>query len=90
MISGSRGEGKVRETVANQRPTPGPADPSREPSLTVADVANFLHVSTATIYRAINAGDLEAVKLGHRTIRIAPGAVTAYIARRITGQYPTA
>lgn len=61
-----------------------------EPSLTVADVANFLHVSTATVYRAIKAGDLAASKLGHRTIRITPEAVTAYIARRLVRQYPTA
>jgi excisionase family DNA binding protein len=60
------------------------------PSLTVADVANFLHVSTATIYRAIKAGDLVAAKLGYRTIRISPEAVTAYLAKRIRSQYPDA
>ena len=81
----------VTEFLLEHDPNPiGLAVNDSPPSLTVADVANFLHVSTATVYRAIQAGDLAAVKLGHRTIRISPDAVTAYIAGRVTGRYPHA
>ncbi len=49
----------------------GPADEA----LTVSEVARRLHMSVATVRRRIASGELAAVKLGPRTIRISPEAV---------------
>lgn len=38
--------------------------------LTVAEVAELMRVSTATVYRWIDAGQLPALQLGRRTTRI--------------------
>jgi len=46
--------------------------------LTVKEVAKELQVSTKTIYRKIDSGDLSAVKFGHNTVRISPDAFTKF------------
>ncbi len=63
----------------------------REKLLTVDEVAGILRVSPSTVYRRIQAGELPAVKLGHRQVRIKPEDLAAYIeAHRIeTDQRPT-
>ena len=38
--------------------------------LTVAEVAELMRVSTDTVYRWINAGELPALNLGRRTTRV--------------------
>ncbi len=42
--------------------------------LTVTEVANMLRVSRMSVYRMINAGDLEAARFG-RSVRIPTSAV---------------
>jgi len=51
--------------------------------LTVAEVARQLRVSNMTVYRLINAGDLQAVRVG-KSYRIAEGDVDRYIAHGYT------
>ena len=46
--------------------------------LTVFRVAEILDVSPNTVRNIINAGELEAVRVG-RSIRIHPDALTAYL-----------
>ena len=56
-----------------------------EKLLTVDEVAEILQVSPTTIYRRIQAGEISAIKLGHRQVRIKPEDLEAYIeAHRIT------
>jgi len=58
-----------------------------EKLLTVDEVAEILQVSPTTVYRRIQAGELPAIKLGHRQVRIKPEDLEAYIeAHRITGE----
>lgn len=46
--------------------------------LTVARAAEILSVSVGTVRNLINAGELQAVRVG-RSIRIHPDALTAYL-----------
>ncbi|MGH9150367.1 MAG: helix-turn-helix domain-containing protein [Acidimicrobiales bacterium] len=46
--------------------------------LTVAEVAKRLRVSTMTVYRLINAGDLPAARIG-RSYRLAADDVDRYL-----------
>lgn len=57
-----------------------PADSAvlQQKFLTVAELAATMRVSKMTIYRAVNLGDLEAVRHG-RTIRIPEAAAAAYL-----------
>jgi len=50
-----------------------------EKLLTVDEVAEILRVSPSTVYRRIQAGELPAVKLGHRQVRIKREDLDAYI-----------
>ena len=50
-----------------------------EKLLTVDEVAEILRVSPSTVYRRIQAGELPAVKLGHRQVRIKQEDLDAYI-----------
>lgn len=47
--------------------------------LTVGEVARTLRVSTMTVYRLINAGELEAVRVG-RSFRLREEEVDRYLA----------
>lgn len=53
---------------------------SDDPLLTVAEVARALRVSSMTIYREINDGELPALRIGG-TWRIRTSAVEHYLAR---------
>ncbi len=56
-----------------------------EKLLTVDEVAEILRVSPSTVYRRIQAGELPAIKLGHRQVRVRQEDLDAYIeAHRIT------
>lgn len=55
--------------------------------LRVKDVAARFDVSPSTIYRAIEAGELEAVRIGG-TVRIAVAAVALYENRGESGAAP--
>jgi len=58
--------------------------------LTVDEVAEILRVSPSSVYRRIQAGELPAVKLGHRQVRIKQEDLDAYIeAHRITSTEST-
>ena len=46
--------------------------------LTVAEVAERLRVSTMTVYRLIQRGELAALRIG-RSYRIEPSALDAYL-----------
>lgn len=48
--------------------------------LTAADVAETLGVSTRTVLRWIDRGDLEAVRLPGGRLRVAPAALAARVA----------
>jgi len=49
--------------------------------LTIANVAASLQVSTKTVRRLIDRGELDAIRIG-RSIRIQPGALALLISRR--------
>lgn len=49
------------------------------PVLTVAEVAQALRVSTMTVYRLVNAGDLPALRVG-KNIRIRERDLDAFLA----------
>jgi excisionase family DNA binding protein len=51
--------------------------------VTVSEVADQLRVSTMTVYRLINAGDLPAVRVG-KSYRLREEDVDAYLAGRYT------
>ena len=50
---------------------------------TVAEVASLLRVSSMTVYRLINAGDLPAVRVG-KSYRLREDDVDRYLAQRYT------
>jgi excisionase family DNA binding protein len=59
--------------------TASPAPRHRPPQLlTVAEVAELLHVSRMTVYRLVNTGDLQAYRIGH-TVRIKPADFHAFM-----------
>jgi len=49
--------------------------------LTITNVAALLQVSTKTVRRLIDRGELDAIRIG-RSIRIQPGALALLISRR--------
>jgi excisionase family DNA binding protein len=51
--------------------------------LTVAEVAKLLRVSSMTVYRLINAGELPAVRVG-KSYRLREDDVDRYLAARYT------
>jgi excisionase family DNA binding protein len=51
--------------------------------MTVGEVAAVLRVSTMTVYRLINAGQLPAVRIG-RSFRVREGELDHYLAERHT------
>jgi|SRR5205809_496473 len=55
-----------------------------EPLLTIGDVSQALNVSRATIYRLMEAGELEPVRIRSRT-RFAPSDVQEFIERQREG-----
>ena len=51
--------------------------------LTVAEVADFIRVSTMTVYRLIKAGDLPAIRVG-KSYRVKQDDLDAFLAARYT------
>lgn len=51
--------------------------------MTVGEVAAVLRVSTMTVYRLINSGELPAVRIG-RSFRLRPEDLDDYLAARFT------
>lgn len=51
--------------------------------LTVAEVADFMRVSTMTVYRLIKAGDLAALRVG-KSYRLREDDVDRYLERQYT------
>jgi excisionase family DNA binding protein len=57
--------------------------------MTVDEVAVFCGVSSKTVRRAIERGDLDAARLGgHGALRIRPAAIDEWFARRSTRRTP--
>ena len=56
----------------------GPGEPLSHRLLTIQDVAEFLQVSTRTVRRLIDTGELAAVRIG-RSVRVRPEALQALI-----------
>jgi excisionase family DNA binding protein len=56
-------------------------DRTIEPLLTIGDVSQALNVSRATVYRLMETGELEPVRIRSRT-RFAPSDVQAFIERQ--------
>jgi excisionase family DNA binding protein len=54
--------------------------PTDDRFLTVQEVADLMRVSTMTVYRLINAGELRAARVG-RSYRLRTGEVDAYLDR---------
>ncbi len=59
------------------------ADYATAQFLTVAEVASLLRVSSMTVYRLINAGELPAVRVG-KSYRLREDDVDKYLADRYT------
>ena len=57
---------------------------SLEQLLTVAEVADKLRLSLASVYLLVNSGDLPAIRVGHGrgTLRVNPDEVQAYLERK--------
>jgi excisionase family DNA binding protein len=51
--------------------------------LTVGEVAAMLRVSTMTVYRLINSGELQAARIG-RSFRVRPEDLEQYLSERLT------
>jgi excisionase family DNA binding protein len=49
--------------------------------LTIAEAAKATHLSKSSVRRKIAAGELDAVRLGERSVRIWAASVTALLAR---------
>lgn len=56
-------------------------DASQSRFMTVGEVASVLRVSTMTVYRLINAGELPAARIG-RSFRVRTGDLDQYLADR--------
>ena len=64
--------------MTEQPDLPGPRADSLPSLLTVAEMAAMLRVSTMTIYRLINAGELRTIRVG-RSIRIPSEVAASYL-----------
>lgn len=64
--------------------------PNRSPMLTLADAADFVGVSTRTLRRKIQAGELTAHRFG-RLLRISEADLTAFLEehRNVSSSLPT-
>ncbi len=58
-------------------------DASQSRFMTVGEVASVLRVSSMTVYRLINAGELMAVRIG-RSFRVRAEDLDRYLADRFT------
>ncbi len=58
-------------------------DASQSRLMTVGEVASVLRVSSMTVYRLINAGELAAVRIG-RSFRVRAEDLDEYLAERFT------
>lgn len=62
--------------------------PTQSPDrlLTLADVADFLAVSLSTVRRLVRDGNLPAVRVGQRSIRVRPEDLEAYLQASVEKQ----
>lgn len=60
-----------------------PLDASQSHFMTVGEVASSLRVSSMTVYRLINSGELPAVRIG-RSFRVRTDDLDRYLADRFT------
>jgi excisionase family DNA binding protein len=65
-------------SIDAETPPGGPSDPSLPSLLTIEDVAEILKLSTRSVRRLIDRGELAAVHIG-RSVRIHPKALRALI-----------
>jgi excisionase family DNA binding protein len=61
------------------------AERTLEPLLTPRQVAEALAISRPSVYRLIETGELEAVRVGSRSTRFAPEDVRRFVERRRVG-----
>lgn len=63
---------------------------AHEPMLTVAEIAALLRVSKWTVYRLVEDGDLQSIRVGRGkgSIRIFESAYVEYVAKRKTAAQP--
>ncbi len=57
-------------------------DRTFEPFLTIGQVAECLAVSELTVRRIVHRGEIAAVRVGERQLRIAPYELEGYLERR--------
>lgn len=60
-----------------------PLEATQSRFMTVGEVASTLRVSSMTVYRLINAGELQAVRIG-RSFRVRSDHLDRYLAERFT------
>jgi excisionase family DNA binding protein len=61
------------------KPAQNASPPQEAALLTLDQVAAILQISRRTVQRLIQAGELPALKLGHRTVRLPAGSVRRFI-----------
>lgn len=65
------GETRIRGVNNSSTPKATPPhipNPAHSPTLTVDAVAKLLHVSRASAYRAVHAGEIPSIRVGHRLL----------------------
>src|SRR5262245_53215566 len=78
--------------MRNPSPNPDPLSPrvtessslvpaTPEPLWKPADVARYLNLTEAAVFKRVERGDLPAIRLG-RTLRFDPAAIRAFVAER--------
>lgn len=82
VASGPRAAAALGSVVEKGGPTVQP-DQSRSPFVTVSEVASQLRVSSMTVYRLVQSGQLPAVRVG-RSYRIRADDVDRYLGERFT------
>jgi excisionase family DNA binding protein len=55
---------------------------SADPMMTYQDIAELMAISPRTLQRAVAAGELAVVRIGHRTVRIRREDLNAWITRK--------
>lgn len=83
---------RTKRSPVARKETTMEAQPSLARLLTVQEAAEAAHVCTKTIYRAINAGDLQATRIARVAIRIHPSWLMEWIenGRTLGDRYITA
>jgi excisionase family DNA binding protein len=83
-----RAKGYAGEHDAVQDGQPGEQrqDLLKEKYITVSEFASMIRVSKMTVYRCIESGEIEGVRIGENAIRIIASSARAYLERNLFGK----